>query len=122
MKTIAVMLGLFFTTCTDAVNLNSYEMFNMIGKSLNKCCVVCDLPTMKYFYINNTEQTCSETCLTNTEYSVLKYTFPKLAPDDKSTLPCERYNYHIVKDTTRKGTCPICAYFDVYDKDYSNNI
>lgn len=120
MKSIAILFGVFLTTFTSAVNLNLYEHFNIIGKSLDKCCVTCSLPTMKYYYINDTEHTCSETCLTSKEYLVFKHSFPKLAADDKSTLPCERYNYHIVKGTMKKGKCPICTYFDVYDQDYQN--
>lgn len=100
-------------------------MYGILTQSMvlqNKCCVSCESPNNKYFYINNTENTCSETCLTPNQYSVFKYEFIGLKQDDKSTLPCERYNYHIVYDTIRKGKCPLCTDFDVYKKDYDNFI
>jgi len=114
-KTLMVLCGLFYTIA-DAISLRTNN--NIIGKTLDKCCVTCDLPRMKYFYINDTDHTCSETCLTSKEFSLYKLEFPKLEQDDKSTLPCERYNYHIVDSTVKKGKCPICTYFDVYDQDY----
>lgn len=99
-----------------------YGVFTQSMILQDKCCVTCTPPKNKYFYLNDTENTCSETCLTPKQYSIFKYEFTGLKQDDKSTLPCERYNYHIVDDTIQKGTCPLCTDFDVYKKDYDKLI
>lgn len=97
------------------VHSRNYEL----QKAQEKCCITCTLPKMKYYYIDTIDRTCSETCLTSKQYAIFKYSFPGLKTDDKSTLPCERYNYHIVNGTVQKGKCPVCTDFDVYNKDYT---
>ena len=91
-----------------------------LHEAQEKCCVTCTLPKMKYYYIDSNGRTCSETCLTSKQYAVFKHSFSGLKADDKSTLPCERYNYHIVNETVQKGECPVCTEFDVYNKDYTS--
>ena len=94
--------------------LSSLMISNSLG---DKCCVVCNLPKTKYFYIE--KDRCSETCLTPEEYPYFKNIFQSLTQDLHSSLPCETYNFHLYDETIEKGQCPVCSDFDVYDKDIS---
>ena len=82
------------------------------------CCTSCVFPEMKFYTVDSHNKQCSETCLTRKEFVKLQYIIPGLTQDKKSDLPCETYNYHIYNSTKKKGVCPVCAEFDVYDKDY----
>lgn len=88
----------------------------------DKCCAMCEYPQMKYYYINETDKTCAETCITKKQYGIFKYIFHGLKQDNTTTLPCEKYGYHIDDTTIEEGTCPLCSTFDVYKKDYSSRI
>ena len=83
----------------------------------DRCCLSCNLPEFKYFYID--KDTCAETCLKPNEYPYFKKLYPTLTQDTKSSLPCETYNFHLYDHTEEKGKCPgpFCSEFDIYDKD-----
>lgn len=120
MIAIITYLMIFSSMFSSALKYNehAYSRKYKLYEVQEKCCVTCTLPKMKYYYIDANNHTCSETCLSSKQYDIFKYSFPGLKADDKSTLPCERYNYHIVNGTIQKGKCPICTEFDVYNKDY----
>jgi len=121
MISVITYLTIFGVVLSNAMKYNLHIHHRNYGQQeiQEKCCVTCTLPQLKYYYIDATDHTCSETCLNSKQYAVFKYTFPGLKQDDKSTLPCERYDYHVVNGTVQKGVCPICTEFDVYNKDYS---
>lgn len=93
---------------------------NYRSSLVNKCCISCVYPKMKFYTISDNKKQCSETCLNRKEFVKLQPFIPGLTQDKKSDLPCETYNYHIYDTTKKKGVCPLCAEFDVFDADFSN--
>ena len=120
MISVITYLTIFGVVFSNAIkyNVHIHNRKYEPQETQEKCCVTCTLPKMKYYYIDTNDHTCSETCLTSKQYTIFKYMFPVLKQDNKSTLPCERYDYHVVNGTVQKGKCPICTQFDVYNKDY----
>lgn len=103
-------------------NYSCSEYTPLLSLYQDKCCAMCEYPQMKYYYINEIDKTCSETCITKKQYSTFKYVFPGLKQDNTTTLPCEKHGYHVDSATMEEGTCPLCSTFDVYKKDYFSRI